>query len=277
MDGIILINKPQGMTSHDVVNRVRRIMKTKKVGHCGTLDPMATGVLVVGINKATKALQFLMSEEKQYRATLKLGSSTDTYDSEGKVLKTKPFTGYDHLEETLASFVGDSMQQPPMYSAIKINGKKLYEYAREGIEVEVPKRPITIFSLNLVDAHDDEITIDVDCSKGTYIRSLCVDIGEALGYPAHMSALVRNQSGHFNIDQAITLEELEENLGPVIPLEDVFSTYDRIISDEKTIMTGQKIKSDINHNVAVYSPKGKLLAIYGPDGKGNLKSLRGLF
>lgn len=277
MDGIILINKPQGMTSHDVVNRVRRIMKTKKVGHCGTLDPMATGVLVVGINKATKALQFLMSEEKQYRATLKLGSSTDTYDSEGKVLETKPFTGYEHLEETLASFIGDSMQQPPMYSAIKINGKKLYEYAREGIEVEVPKRPITIYDLKLVDAHDDEITIDVDCSKGTYIRSLCVDIGKALGYPAHMNALVRNQSGHFTIDQAITLEELESNNGPVIPLEEVFSTYDQIISDEKTIMTGQKIKSDIDHNVAVYSPKGKLLAIYGPDGKGYLKSLRGLF
>ena len=139
MDGIILINKPQGMTSHDVVNRVRRIMHTKKVGHCGTLDPMATGVLVVGINKATKAMQFLMSEEKEYRATLKLGSSTDTYDAEGKVLETKPFTGYENLEEVLSSFKGDSMQKPPMYSAIKINGKKLYEYAREGIEVEVPE------------------------------------------------------------------------------------------------------------------------------------------
>ena len=113
------------MTSHDVVNRVRRIMHTKKVGHCGTLDPMATGVLVVGINKATKAMQFLMSEEKEYRATLKLGSSTDTYDAEGKVLETKPFTGYENLEEVLSSFKGDSMQKPPMYSAIKINGKKL--------------------------------------------------------------------------------------------------------------------------------------------------------
>ena len=155
MDGIILINKPQGMTSHDVVNRVRRIMHTKKVGHCGTLDPMATGVLVVGINKATKAMQFLMSEEKEYRATLKLGSATDTYDAEGKVLETKPFTGYENLEEVLSSFKGDSMQKPPMYSAIKINGKKLYEYAREGIEVEVPERPITIYKLDLVNVHDD--------------------------------------------------------------------------------------------------------------------------
>lgn len=277
MDGIILINKPQGMTSHDVVNRVRRIMHTKKVGHCGTLDPMATGVLVIGINKATKAMQFLMSEEKEYRATLKLGSSTDTYDAEGKVIETKPFTGYENLEEVLSSFKGDSMQQPPMYSAIKINGKKLYEYAREGIEVEVPERPITIYKLDLVDAHDDEITIDVKCSKGTYIRSLCVDIGKALGYPAHMTALVRNQSGHFTIDQAVTLEELEENNGPVMPLEEVFSFYDSMVVDERIVMTGQKIKSDKDHNVAIYSKEGKLLAIYGPDGKGNLKSLRGLF
>lgn len=277
MDGIILINKPQGMTSHDVVNRVRRIMHTKKVGHCGTLDPLATGVLVVGVNKATKALQFLMSEEKQYRATLKLGISTDTYDSEGKVLETKPFDGYHHLEETLASFIGHSMQQPPMYSAIKVNGKKLYEYAREGIEVEVPKRPITIHSLKLVEVHDDEITVDVDCSKGTYIRSLCVDIGKALGYPAHMTALVRTQSGHFSLEQCITLEDLEKNGGPVIPLEEAFSHYDKMICEEKVIITGQKIKSDIDHNVAIYSPEGRLLAIYGPDGKGYLKSLRGLF
>ena len=131
--------------------------------------------------------------------------------------------------------------------------------------------------MDLVDAHDDEITIDVKCSKGTYIRSLCVDIGKALGYPAHMSALVRNQSGHFKIDQAVTLEEFEENNGPVIPLEEVFSYYDSIVVDERIVMTGQKIKSDINHNVAVYSKEGKLLAIYGPDGKGSLKSLRGLF
>lgn len=169
------------------------------------------------------------------------------------------------------------MQKPPMYSAIKINGKKLYEYAREGIEVEVPERPITIYKLDLVNAHDDEITIDVKCSKGTYIRSLCVDIGKALGYPAHMTALVRNQSGHFTIDQAVTLEELEENNGPVIPLEEVFSYYDSIVVDERIVMTGQKIKSDKDHNVAVYSKEGKLLAIYGPDGKGSLKSLRGLF
>ena len=161
------------------------------------------------------------------------------------------------------------MQKPPMYSAIKINGKKLYEYAREGIEVEVPERPITIYKLDLVNAHDDEITIDVKCSKGTYIRSL--------GYPAHMTALVRNQSGHFTIDQAVTLEELEENNGPVMPLEQVFSFYDSMVVDERIVMTGQKIMSDKDHNVAIYSKEGKLLAIYGPDGKGALKSLRGLF
>ena len=244
MDGIILINKPQGMTSHDVVNRVRRIMHTKKVGHCGTLDPMATGVLVVGINKATKAMQFLMSEEKEYRATLKLGSATDTYDSEGKVLETKPFTGYDHLDEVLSSFKGDSMQKPPMYSAIKINGKKLYEYAREGIEVEVPERPITIYKLDLVNAHDDEITIDVKCSKGTYIRTLCHDIGEKLQVGGCMEELERTKVGHFLKEDAVTLDEvrqkMEQGEGAELftPLDQIFAELPAVtVTDAKAWMS----------------------------------------
>ena len=244
MDGIILINKPQGMTSHDVVNRVRRIMHTKKVGHCGTLDPMATGVLVVGINKATKAMQFLMSEEKEYRATLKLGSATDTYDSEGKALETKPFTGYDHLDEVLSSFKGDSMQKPPMYSAIKINGKKLYEYAREGIEVEVPERPITIYKLDLVNAHDDEITIDVKCSKGTYIRTLCHDIGEKLQVGGCMEELERTKVGRFLKEDAVTLDEvrqkMEQGEGAELftPLDQIFAELPAVtVTDAKAWMS----------------------------------------
>ena len=131
-NGILLINKEAGMTSHDVVNRVRKIMHTKKVGHAGTLDPEASGVLVVAVNKATKALQFLTADTKEYIATLTLGTSTDTYDVTGQITEQKPFTGYDHLEEAINSFIGESMQVPPMYSAIKVNGKKLYEYARAG-------------------------------------------------------------------------------------------------------------------------------------------------
>ena len=146
MDGIILINKPSGMTSHDVVNKLRKILKTKKVGHCGTLDPDATGVLVVCVNKATKVLQFLTSDSKEYIATLSLGTSTDTYDASGKVLEKKEYSGLDKqvIIDCLNNFVGKQIQKPPIYSAIKVNGKKLYEYARNGEEVEIPTREVEI-------------------------------------------------------------------------------------------------------------------------------------
>ena len=180
-DGLIIINKPAGYTSHDIVNIVRKTLHTKKVGHAGTLDPDAMGVLVVAVNKATKALQFLTAENKEYIATLKLGASTDTMDASGTVVDEKIFHGYDNLIEVLDSFLGDSMQVPPMYSAIKINGKKLYEYAREGKEVKVDPRPIHIDEIKLLKEEDDEITFRVNCSKGTYIRSLCFDIAKKLG------------------------------------------------------------------------------------------------
>lgn len=149
MDGIILVNKPSGMTSHDVVNKLRRILKTKKVGHCGTLDPDATGVLVVCVNKATKVLQFLTSESKEYVATLSLGTSTDTYDASGKIIETKEFHALDNNEIVACfnNFIGSQEQKPPIYSAIKVNGKKLYEYARAGEQVEVPTRSVTVLSL----------------------------------------------------------------------------------------------------------------------------------
>ena len=197
MDGILLINKPAGMTSHDVVNCIRRLLHTKKVGHCGTLDPDATGVLVLCIGKATKALQFLTSEEKEYIATLSLGKSTDTYDASGTVLETKEFQGVDHVEEVLLSFLGAQKQMPPIYSAIKVNGKKLYEYARNGEDVHIEPRDIVIKDIQLLEQKDNIIRFQVKCSKGTYIRSLCVDIARKLGYPGHMSHLIRSQSGHF--------------------------------------------------------------------------------
>ena len=142
--GILLVDKPTGMTSHDVVNKVRRLYHTKKVGHAGTLDPMASGVLVLCLNKATKALQFLSADHKVYVATLSLGTSTDTYDGEGQVTASAPFNGYNHLDDVMASFIGDIWQIPPLYSAIKINGKKLYEYAREGKTIDVPPRQVHI-------------------------------------------------------------------------------------------------------------------------------------
>lgn len=278
MNGLLIINKPKGMTSHDVVNIVRKTLHTKKVGHAGTLDPDATGVLVVCVNKATKALQFLTAEHKQYIATLSLGSATDTYDASGTVLEEKPFTGYADLEDVLQSFIGESMQKPPMYSAIKIHGKKLYEYARAGEHIDVPARPIAIQDIQLLKEENNEITFQVDCSKGTYIRSLCVDIAKKLGYPGHMKDLIRTRSGDFTIDQAITLEDLAAGRYTIMPLEEAFASMDRLIlEDESIALNGKKIHQNIDHQVAVYNQEGQLLAIYGPDGKGQLKSLRGLF
>ena len=209
MDGILLINKEKNMTSHDVVNKVRRVFQTKKVGHCGTLDPDATGVLVLCVGKATKALQFLTSEEKQYIATLTLGTSTDTYDASGVVLEEKEFTGVTNVKEVLNSFIGKQKQVPPIYSAIKVNGKKLYEYARNNQEVHIEPRDIEILDIELLEIKDNTIQFKVDCSKGTYIRSLCVDIAKKLGYPGHMSDLIRSRSGAFKLEDCYTLEQLE--------------------------------------------------------------------
>lgn len=277
MDGILLINKTTGMTSHDVVMKIRKLLKTKKVGHCGTLDPDATGVLVICVNKATKAIQFLTADSKEYIATLSLGKSTDTYDASGKVLEEKEFNGIKNLEEVLNSFVGKQKQLPPIYSAIKVNGKKLYEYARENKEVEIKPRDIEIKEIELLKVEDNEITFRVLCSKGTYVRSLCVDIANKLGYPGHMKSLMRSQSGDFKLEDCFTLEDVEQGNYHLISMDDAFTSFDKMVVDEKIVIYGKTIKSDIDHNVAVYSEEGKLLAIYGPDGKGYLKSIRGLF
>ncbi|MGX8680390.1 MAG: tRNA pseudouridine(55) synthase TruB, partial [bacterium] len=241
-------------------------------------DPLATGVLVLAINKATKALQFISADEKGYIATLSLGQATTTYDAEGEVVEEKPFTGYNHLEETLQQFVGRSKQTPPIYSAIKIKGKKLYEYARDQQDVDIEPRDIEIKDIKLLNTENEKITFYVRCSKGTYVRSLCVDLAHALGYPGHMSALKRVESGQFTLDQCHTLEELSQQLAEPISLDEVFASYDRIVvEDPRIVINGRPIKSDIDHRVAVYSPEGHVLAIYGPDGRGYLKSLRGLF
>lgn len=278
MDGILLVNKPSGMTSHDVVNKVRKILHTKKVGHCGTLDPDATGVLVLCIGKATKALQFLTSEEKEYIATLSLGEATDTYDSSGTVVETKTFEGVNDVEATLKSFLGPQKQMPPIYSAIKVNGKKLYEYARNHEEVKIEPRDIVIQSIELLQQEKNTITFKVQCSKGTYIRSLCVDIAKKLGYPGHMSRLVRSQSGHFRLDDCVTLEEIENGDYHILSLEQAFAHYEHyVVEDENIVIHGKMIQSDIDHQVVVVNQMGKVLAVYGPNGQGYLKSIRGLF
>ena len=278
MNGILLIYKPSGMTSHDVVNRIRRILHTKKVGHCGTLDPDATGVLVLCIGKATKALQFLTSEEKEYIATLSLGTSTDTYDASGRITESQEFTGVEHVEEVLQSFVGTQTQIPPIYSAIKVNGKKLYEYARNCEDVKIEPRDIYIHNIELISQDGNEIIFKVQCSKGTYIRSLCVDIAKKLGYPGHMSKLIRSQSGHFHLRDCVTLEDIEAGNFHMLSIEEAFEHFEKyVIEDENIVFHGKMIQSEIDHQVVVVNAAGKVLAVYGPNGQGYLKSIRGLF
>ena len=280
MDGIILVNKPSGMTSHDVVNKLRRILKTKKVGHCGTLDPDATGVLVVCVNKATKVLQFLTSESKEYVATLSLGTSTDTYDASGKIIETIEFHALDNNEIVACfnNFIGSQEQKPPIYSAIKVNGKKLYEYARAGEQVEVPTRSVTVNHLEILQIENNLIKFKVGCSKGTYIRSLCYDLAKALGYPGHMKDLIRTKSGNFSLENCFTLEQIENGEYTTVSLEEALNSYQQlVVDDEKIIFHGKKIKSDLNEQVVILNRQGKVLAMYGPDGNGYLKSIRGLW
>jgi tRNA pseudouridine55 synthase len=212
MNGIINVLKPPGMTSHDVVAFMRKVLNTKKIGHTGTLDPEAAGVLPICIGKATKVVQYITDKQKYYRANIKFGAVTDTYDSYGTVMRESGpvIIEQEALQEVLRSFTGTISQRPPIYSALKIKGKKLYEYAREGKEVDIAERPVVIYELKLVGMEaEDEAMIDVKCSKGTYIRTLCYDIGEAVGCGAYMSQLVRLASSPFAIEDAYTLEEIK--------------------------------------------------------------------
>lgn len=208
--GIINVYKEAGYTSFDVVARLRGILKIKKIGHTGTLDPDATGVLPVCVGKATKLCDMLTDKDKVYECVMMLGVETDTYDLSGKVLSRNSVTASEEeIVNAINSFVGDIMQVPPMYSALKVNGKKLYELAREGKEVERKPRPVTIFSIDILNISLPEVSIRIHCSKGTYIRSLCHDVGEVLGCGCTMKSLVRTRVSMFDIADARTLDEIE--------------------------------------------------------------------
>ena len=227
--GVIIINKSEGMTSHDVVNKMRRLFSTRRVGHTGTLDPMATGVLVILIGRAAKAAEYLSSDEKGYLATLRLGTTYDTEDITGTPISSSDFIPDESAVYTaIEGFVGNIMQTPPMYSALKVNGQKLCDLARKGIEIEREARPVTVFS---IDTKKGDIPTDyilsVKCSAGTYIRTLCSDIGEALGCGGAMATLCRTLAGGFSIENSHTLEELEalsyeERLSLLVPTEALF-------------------------------------------------------
>jgi len=210
MDGILVIDKPQGWTSHDVVAKVRRLTRIKRAGHTGTLDPMATGVLVVCAGQATRVVEYLTGHDKRYRATLRLGVDTDTYDAEGKVTSQRPVEVSEAaLRQALATFVGALEQVPPMYSALKRGGQKLVDLARRGVEIERAPRRVTIHSLDLIAFHPPDAIVDAHCSAGTYVRSLAYDVGRQLGCGAHLAALKRTAAGAFSLDQAVTIERLE--------------------------------------------------------------------
>ena len=258
INGIINIYKIKGFTSHDVVAKLRGIVKQKKIGHTGTLDPDATGVLPVCLGSATKLCDMLTDKEKEYIAKVQLGVTTDTQDMTGTVLSEKEVNVTESLvREMIQSFVGLYEQIPPMYSALKVNGKKLYELARQGKEVERKARPVTIHYIEILDMALPQITIKVGCSKGTYIRTLCHDLGEKLGCGAAMASLERTKSGQFSLDTAITLEELEEKLKNsgedrekvlqtlVIPVDKMFSEYQelRLLPQwEKLIQNGNSFE-----------------------------------
>jgi len=214
MNGVLVIDKPAGPTSFDVVRRVRSLVRVKKVGHTGTLDPMATGVLPLCLGDATKIAGFITEGDKAYRAVVQLGVETDTQDAEGKILSERPVPalGREALEAAVAGFRGKQLQTPPMYSAIKVSGRRLYELARAGEQVERAPREVTVHALELVDFKERELTLDVRCSKGFFVRALAADLGQRLGCGAHLKALRRTQSGPFTLQQAVGLDRLAADL-----------------------------------------------------------------
>ncbi|MEG0306865.1 MAG: tRNA pseudouridine(55) synthase TruB [Clostridium sp.] len=274
MCGVLNINKPLGITSFDVVRKIKKLAKEKKVGHGGTLDPEASGVLPVCMGRATKAIEFIMEDAKEYIAEVKLGVVTDTYDREGEVLRegVVDFTDEDIIK-VISKFVGNIQQVPPMYSALKQNGKKLYELAREGKEVYREPRSITIHSIDILRIESPIVEIKVKCSKGTYIRSLCYDIGEELGCGAMMWNLKRSSTGPFNLESSVNLEDLTEDniLQHIISLEEVFSKFPKLVVNEKfekLILNGVTIndktllsKVEKFCNYTIYNNSNKLLGI----------------
>lgn len=275
MNGIILINKEKGCTSHDIVNKVKHIVKDK-VGHTGTLDPNATGLLPILIGKGTKLSSYLINHNKEYEATLKLGIKTDTADIEGNILEEQnvdiSILNDEKIVKVLNSFIGKQKQLPPMYSAIKINGKKLYEYARKNINIELNPRDIEIYDIKLkyIDKEEKLVNFIVKCSKGTYIRTLCEDIAKKLGTIGYMKELCRNKVGIFDIKDSVKIEDIENNKEIIkkylISIEDMFIKLNGI--DDKIILDSKKIKLFLN---------GVKLSINSKDGEYRIYSRENLF
>ncbi len=279
MNGILCIDKPAGFTSFDVVAKLRGIAKTKKIGHGGTLDPMATGVLPLFLGNATKACDLVPNQDKRYTATFRLGMVTDTLDCTGKILEEHPVTATQtQVKEALYSFVGTVQQLPPMYSAVQVNGVRLYDLARQGKEVERTPREVTFYQIDLLgaDTKTHTYTVDVSCSKGTYIRSLCHDVGQILGCGAVLTQLQRTQAGDLTIGDCLTIDQvqqlaLEGNLAQQLrPVETVFCHLPKLVLDQRLarlLLNGVRLGAhqldwqEQQGNLAVYTQSGRFLGL----------------
>ena len=287
-NGIIIIDKPQGWTSHDVVAKCRRLLGERRIGHAGTLDPMATGVLPVFVGRATRAVEYAAEAGKEYVAGLRLGLSTDTQDITGTVLSTSDTViSRDALEAALAPFRGDILQVPPMYSALKKNGKPLYELARKGQEVERQPRPVTISALEVVErTGENRFTLRVACSKGTYIRTLCHDIGQALGCGGVMDSLRRTRAAGFTLEQAVTMDGLsqaaEEGRAAelLLPVDTYFSQHPALTiqpAQERLCRNGNPFScKGRDGTYRVYGSKGEFLML-GRLAKGTMTTVKSFF
>ncbi len=280
--GVVNINKEKGFTSHDVVAKLRGIIGQKKIGHTGTLDPDATGVLPVCLGKATKLCDMLTDKSKTYETVMLLGKTTDTQDISGTVLSEGTLDEIDNetAERCIGEFVGDYLQVPPMYSALKINGKKLYELARQGIEVERKARPVVIHSIRILDMNLPRVRMEVSCSKGTYIRTLCHDIGQKLGCGACMEELVRTRVSRFTLADSLTLSQVQEMKDAgcldeiIVPVDAMFSEYDAVTLKREFASFAyngnifmpkhitEKIELSDEKRVRVYDEDGQFIAIY---------------
>jgi tRNA pseudouridine55 synthase len=283
LSGILNVDKPPGITSHDVVDAVRRVVGQRKVGHAGTLDPMATGVLLVCLGQATRVAEYLMAGRKRYRATITLGMSTDTYDAEGQIVSSGGRTDFDRgeIEAALAAFVGQIEQVPPAYSAIKRQGRPAYELARSGQEVKLAPRPVEIDEIVLLDWTPPSLVVEVACSPGTYVRSLAHDLGARLGSGAYLDGLARLRSGHFTLEEAASLERIEEAFehgqedAYLLPIDEALFQWPALILDQdraRRLVQGQAVAApapgpgeDGRPLWRAYSLEGSFLAIVAFD------------
>ena len=280
MDAVILLNKPAGMTSFDAVAKCRKIFHERKIGHTGTLDPEAAGLMIILLGKYTKLLPYCVKNHKAYQATLKLGEMTDTEDIWGTIINTKTPSIHTEAEidNAVQSLTGDILQVPPMYSALKKDGKKLYEYARQGIEIEREARPVHISTLEVEKIDETNYRMNAVVSSGTYIRTLISDFGKQLDELAIMSSLIRTKIEHLSLKDACTFEDLESGVSFLSPIQVIDPTYKIVETDRvMDIKNGKRIKLDIFDPQVIFTSNGELLAAYALQEDGLYHCLRGLF